>query len=151
MSKFTSTVMVLFPSKVLKLLAVIAKRWFSEATEVVGKWPAVLKVYVHRNMGINCGVSENTLTCYHSHPNCFQMLSWTCYTSGKSMPWNIYWSVSLCTVGKVAFNFWCHLLRGTLSNSCCSTRLLPLCRFSPGFWKKSLFDLKTLLSFSVCV
>lgn len=39
-------------------------------------------------MGISCGVSENTFKCYHIHPNCFQMLSWTCYTIGKFMLWN---------------------------------------------------------------
>lgn len=156
-SKFTAAVMFLFPSKVLELFAVITKWWFSKATEVVDNLPAVLKVYICRNMGISCSVSE-----IHWNATTFILIAFKCccgpailleklcheMSIGQGLQDQ---AVSLCTVGKIAFDFWCHLLRGTLSNSCCSAILLPLCRFSPGFWEKSLFDLKTLVSFSVYV
>ena len=145
MSKFTSMVMVLFPSKVLKPFAVITERWFSEAAEAVGKLPAVLKAYTRRNMGvvvvaqrIHWNATTFILTAFKCRGGPAVLLENLCHET--SVGWGLQGrAVSLRTVGKIAFDFWCHLLRGTLSNGCCAAILLPLCRFSPGFGEKKSF------------
>lgn len=106
--------------------------WFSEA-EVVGQLPAILKAHAHRNTGTSSDGLENTSKHCLVHPNCLQVPSWACYTSRNGVPWTaIGWglqdqAVCVCTMGKIAFNFWWHLLNGTLSNSCCSAALLSVC------------------------